>query len=134
MAEHERDGQRWKKRGVFPRHSSTHVRISLLTPVHNTPAGFLEEMFESVIGQTYEAWESCVVDAASNRAETVETLKRWAARDNRIRVERLPDNFGIAENTNHALRQATGTFVTCLDHDDVLAPFAAYELARAALR
>ena len=122
-----------KKQREFSRKLPAHVRFSLLTPVHNTPAGFLEEMFQSTVAQTYEAWELCVVDAASNREETVETLKRWTGRDNRIRVERLPENFGIAENTNHALRQATGAFVTCLDHDDVLAPFALYELARAAI-
>jgi glycosyltransferase involved in cell wall biosynthesis len=31
------------------------------------------------------------------------------------------------------LRLATGDFIACLDHDDVLAPFALYELARAAM-
>lgn len=134
IADHEPDAATLESQREFSRQSSTHVKISLLTPVHNTPAAFLEEMFESVIRQTYEAWELRVVDAASDRAETIETLKRWADRDNRIRVERLPDNFGIAENTNHALRLATGAFVACLDHDDVLAPFAVYELARAAIR
>ncbi|HZE14118.1 MAG TPA: glycosyltransferase, partial [Chthoniobacterales bacterium] len=133
IAEHEPDAAELEKQREFSRKLLAHVRFSLLTPVHNTPAGFLEEMFQSVLEQTYEAWELCIVDAASTRAETLETLKRWAGRDNRIRMERLPDNFGIAENTNHALRQATGAFVACLDHDDILAPFALYEVARAAI-
>ena len=47
-------------------------------------------------------------------------------------MERVTENFGIAGNTNHALKMATGDFIACLDHDDVLAPFALYELARAA--
>ncbi|PZR71931.1 MAG: hypothetical protein DLM73_14575, partial [Chthoniobacterales bacterium] len=59
-------------------------------------------------------------------------LRRWEAREKRIRVQRLTENFGIAENTNRALLAATGDFVACLDHDDLLAPFALYELARAA--
>jgi glycosyltransferase involved in cell wall biosynthesis/GT2 family glycosyltransferase len=134
IGEHEPDAAALQKQRDFSRASSTHVKISLLTPVHNTPAAFLEQMFESVLRQSYEAWELCIVDAASSRPETLETLRRWAGRDNRIRVERLPENFGIAENTNHALRQATGAFVACLDHDDVLAPFAIYELACAAIR
>jgi glycosyltransferase involved in cell wall biosynthesis/GT2 family glycosyltransferase len=111
---------------------SPRVKISLLTPVHNTPGNFLEEMFESVAAQTYDNWELCVVDAASDRAETIETLARWETQDDRIHVERLEGNFGIAENTNRALQMATGDFVACLDHDDLLAPFALYEFARAA--
>ena len=132
IAENEPDAIALKKQREASREFPTRVKISLLTPVHDTPATFLEEMFASVLTQTYDNWELCVVDAASDRAETIETLKRWETRDERIHVERLPENFGIAENTNRALRMATGDFITCLDHDDVLAPFALYELARAA--
>ncbi len=133
IANHEPDPAALEKQREISRHFSTRVKISLLTPLHNTPAKFLDEMFASVTAQTYDNWELCVADAASDRAETVETLRRWQTRDERIRVERLPENFGIAENTNRALRRATGDFIACLDHDDVLAPFALYELARAAI-
>ncbi|HEX8897312.1 MAG TPA: glycosyltransferase, partial [Chthoniobacterales bacterium] len=133
IAEHEPDAVALEKQRNLSRKFSARAKISLLTPVHNTPAAFLEEMFASVAAQTYDHWELCVVDAASDLPETIETLRRWAARDERIRVERLTENFGIAENTNRALRLASGDFVACLDHDDVLAPFALYELARAAM-
>ncbi|PYJ89288.1 MAG: hypothetical protein DME70_02375 [Verrucomicrobia bacterium] len=133
IAEHEPDAVELEKQRELSRKFSARAKISLLTPVHNTPPAFLEEMFASVATQTYDHWELCVVDAASDRPETIETLRRWEARDARIRVKRLTANFGIAENTNRALRLATGDFVACLDHDDVLAPFALYELARAAM-
>jgi GT2 family glycosyltransferase/glycosyltransferase involved in cell wall biosynthesis len=133
IAEHEPDAAALEKQRELSKKFPTRAKISLLTPVHNTPAKFLEEMFASVAAQTYDHWELCVVDAASDRPDTIETLKRWERRDERIRVERLPENFGIAENSNRALRLATGDFVACLDHDDVLAPFALYELARAAM-
>lgn len=133
IVEHEPDAAALEKQRRFSKNLSTQVKISLLTPVHNTPAKFLEEMFTSVVAQTYENWQLFVVDAASDRAETIEALRRWETRDERIRVERLSENFGIAENTNRALRLATGDFIACLDHDDVLAPFALYELARAAM-
>jgi O-antigen biosynthesis protein len=133
IVEHEPDAAALDKQRRLAKNLSTQVKISLLTPVHNTPAKFLEEMFTSVVGQTYDNWQLFVVDAASDRTETIEALRQWKTRDERIRVERLTENFGIAENTNRALRLATGDFVACLDHDDVLAPFALYELARAAL-
>lgn len=133
IAEHEPDAAALEKQRTAARALSPNVKISLLTPVHNTPTDFLEAMFASVLAQTYENWELCVVDAGSNRAETVETMRRWESRDPRIRVEGLGANLGIADNTNRALNMATGDFVACLDHDDVIAPFALYELARAAV-
>jgi GT2 family glycosyltransferase/glycosyltransferase involved in cell wall biosynthesis len=133
IAEHEPDAAELEKQRTAARSLSPGAKISLLTPVHNTPTAFLEAMFVSVLAQTYENWELCVVDAGSSRAETLETLRRWESRDQRIRVEGLGANLGIAENTNRALNMAAGDFVACLDHDDVLAPFALYELARAAV-
>jgi glycosyltransferase involved in cell wall biosynthesis len=133
IAAHEPDAAGLEKQRHVSREFPTRVKISLLTPVHNTPGPFLEETFASVRAQSYDNWELCVVDAGSDRPETLAVLRAWEARDERIRFERLPENFGIAENTNRALRLATGDFVACLDHDDVLTPFALYELARAAL-
>jgi glycosyltransferase involved in cell wall biosynthesis/GT2 family glycosyltransferase len=108
------------------------VKISLLALVHNPPAAFLDEMFASVAAQTYENWELCVVDVNSDRTDAIQVLQDWKGRDTRVRIERLTDDFGIAENTNRVLRLATGDFVACLDAADVLAPFALYELARRA--
>jgi len=133
ISEHGPDAAILEKQRRLSNEFPTRVKISLLTPVHNPPAAFLEEMFASVVAQTYDNWELCVIDAASDRPETKDVLARWKARDERIRIERLDENLGIAENTNRALKMASGDFVACLDHDDVLAPFALYELARAAL-
>ena len=133
IAEHEPDAAGLEEQRQLARKLTSAPKISLLTPVYNTPPTFLEEMFASVVAQTYDHWELCVVDA-SNLPETSAVLEQWAARDQRIRVERLPENLGIAENTNRALKIATGDFVACLDHDDLLAPFALNELAGAAMK
>ncbi|HYJ07068.1 MAG TPA: glycosyltransferase [Chthoniobacterales bacterium] len=133
ISHHEPAAAGLEKQGRAAKDFPARVKISLLTPVYNTPANYLEEMFASVGAQTYDNWELCVVDGGSDSPETIETLRRWEARDERIRVERLTENLGIAENTNRALQMATGDLVACLDHDDLLAPFALYEVARAAL-
>jgi len=113
-------------------HLPVRPKISLVVPVWNTPANFLMAMLESVSAQTYDNWELCVVDAASDQSKTLTPaiLQEWSARDPRIRLERMQENLGIAENTNRALQLATGDFIACIDHDDLLAPFALFELAR----
>lgn len=107
------------------------VTISLLIPVYETPPSFLDELFQSICAQTNEKWEACVVDGGSTNRAVLETLARWSERDQRIRIERLPENLGIAENTNRALRMATGDYVALIDHDDLLPPFALYQFGAA---
>jgi GT2 family glycosyltransferase len=55
----------------------------------------------------------------------------WSKTDPRIKVKFLSDNTGIAENSNNALTLAKGEFIAFLDHDDLLAPFALFEIASA---
>jgi GT2 family glycosyltransferase/glycosyltransferase involved in cell wall biosynthesis len=109
-------------------------KISLLIPLLDPCAKFLNELFASIVAQTYENWEVCVVDGGSKKRETIESLRRWTKRDARIRVQRFEVNLGISENTNEALRMAIGDFVALVDHDDTLAAFALYELASAIWR
>ena len=129
--EHEPDVAALEEQRRISPQLQTRPKISLLVPLYNTPARFLDEMFASVSGQTYDNWELCVVDGGSDQAGTLATLRKWVSRESRICLEQLEHNLGIAENTNHALELATGDFVACVDHDDLLAPFALYELARA---
>jgi GT2 family glycosyltransferase len=106
-------------------------RFSVVTPVWNTPGRFLREMIESVLAQTYADWELCLAHAPAHTDETSKILQEYTARDSRIRVTWLPDNLGIAGNSNAALTMATGDFVAFLDHDDRLARTALFEMARA---
>jgi GT2 family glycosyltransferase len=121
LEEQRRESAKWTAR----------PQISLLVPVHNTVGGFLDKTLASVAAQTYESWELCIVDGGSTEPGTVEVLKKWEIREPRFRIEWLPKNLGIAENTNRALQMARGDFIACIDHDDPLAPFALYEVARA---
>lgn len=103
--------------------------ISILTPVYNTPPAVLEKTIQSVLDQTYDHWELCIVDGNSTRPEVKEVLTAYASKDPRVKVKFLPVNDGISGNTNEALRMASGEYIALLDHDDLLAPFALYETA-----
>ena len=98
--------------------------VSILVPAYETDPQQLKEMIGSVQEQTYENWELCLADA-SDRTDTVqETAAPLAEGDPRILYKKLPENKGIAENTNAALAMAHGTYIGLLDHDDLLAPHA----------
>ncbi len=128
----------------FPRK----VKFSILVPLYNTPENFLREMIESVENQTYENWELCLADGSDGEHGYVgriarEYQEKAAARrkelENRgiqgfgpeIRYQKLPQNEGIAGNTNQCLKLATGEFIGLFDHDDVLHPATLFEYVKA---
>jgi len=131
IAEHEPTPEELEKQRSESSEWDRRPKISLLIPLVDPPTNFLNELFASIVAQTYDNWEACVVDSGSRNRETVESLRRWMKTDARIRVQRFETNLGISENTNCALRAATGDFIALVDHDDTLAPFALYELASA---
>jgi GT2 family glycosyltransferase/glycosyltransferase involved in cell wall biosynthesis len=131
MANHEPDSTGLDRQRQALRSWTNLPRISLLVPVFNSSAQFLEEMLASVAAQTYQNWEISLVNASSRDQQSRDVLNRWAEREPRLRVQHLERNLGISENTNCALEHATGDFVALLDQDDLLAPFALFELAQA---
>ena len=107
------------------------VKVSVLTPLWNTPENFLREMIESVQAQTYQNWELCLADGSDDaHAYVGEICREYAAKDARIIYKKLEKNGGIAENTNRCLELATGEFVAPFDHDDLLHPCVLYEYVK----
>ena len=114
--------------------------FSIVIPVYATPEKFLRRMLDSIREQTYPKFEVCLVDATpyakiqhdpTQGRTPQEVLAEYAAADSRFRYETLTENLGIAENTNAAIRMATGDFIVLADHDDELEPQALYECVRA---
>ena len=109
-------------------------RLSVIVPVHDTPPALLRECVESVLAQVYPHWELCLCDDASTRGDTLEAIEELRGSDPRFRIVSSDSNLHIAGATNLAAEQATGKFLVFLDHDDVLHPWALYEVAKADLR
>jgi len=105
--------------------------ISLVLPVHDPPPRVLESCLRSVLKQTHARWQLCICDDASADPAVVAMLGRFAARDRRIILTRVPANVGIAKASNLAAEQATAEFLAFLDHDDELHPQALAEIAHA---
>ena len=57
--------------------------ISLIVPVYNVPARFLEACVASVRAQSYPFWELCLCDDASTDEATLAVLARLQGSDTR---------------------------------------------------
>lgn len=104
--------------------------FSIITPLYNTPVKLWQEAAESVLGQDYPHWQWCLADDCSPRREVAEAAQRLAERDSRIRFVQLDSNGHISKASNAAANLASGSHLTFLDHDDVLAGDALTHVAR----
>jgi glycosyltransferase involved in cell wall biosynthesis/SAM-dependent methyltransferase len=103
--------------------------ISMVMPAHETPEQLLRKAIASVQAQLYPHWELCIADDASPSDTVTRVLREVAAKDPRIKWTRRDSNGYIAAATNSALVLASGEFVALMDHDDLLAEQALYEIA-----
>lgn len=87
-------------------------------PVFNG-ARFLPEALTSILAQTYGDFELLISDNASTDA-TRDICADFAAKDSRIRYDRLPENMGAAYNYNRLVPMARGELFKWAAHDDRL--------------
>ncbi len=106
-------------------------RLSIIIPVYKTPERYLQEMLDSIVGQTYAKWEVCIADGSPRGESRERLIRRYADRDPRFKYVILGENKGIAGNTNAAMDMAQGDFLVLADHDDALTPDALYECVKA---
>src|SRR6185312_6778370 len=77
--------------------------VSVLTPVYNGEK-HITECIESVLAQTYQNWEYCIVNNCS-KDRTLEIAMRYAQRDKRVRIHNNTEFVGCDANGNIALQQ-----------------------------
>nr|WP_317361834.1 glycosyltransferase family 2 protein [uncultured Blautia sp.] len=103
--------------------------ISIVIPLYNTPVPYLKELLDSVQAQTYPNFQLCLADGSDN-SRTGDYIRENYGTDKRIQYKLLENNAGISENTNEAIKMATGEFIMFSDHDDTLAPNALFEIVK----
>ncbi|MDQ3478622.1 MAG: glycosyltransferase family 2 protein [Pseudomonadota bacterium] len=94
--------------------------ISVVMPVYNAMP-HLDAAVESILGQTYDAFEFVILDDASTDGST-RRLREWAARDPRIRLIEVQKNLGPALSSERVARAAAMSIVARMDADDISYP------------
>lgn len=117
----------FKKKFVKPKMQAVEtfeedIKYSIVVPVYNTDEKILHETIKSVLNQTYKNIELCLFDASDNGFDYYNKVIKNYSNDTRLIYKKSDTNYGIAENTNHAVNMATGEYIGLLDHDDILLP------------
>lgn len=96
--------------------------VSIVTPMYNEETE-IAACIESVLAQTYQAWEYVIVDNCSTDASFA-IATRYAKNDSRIRVARNVELLNAIPNHNAALRRISPTskYVKVVFADDLIFP------------
>ncbi|XOV89489.1 MAG: glycosyltransferase [Pseudomonadota bacterium] len=106
--------------------------ISVICPTFNPNEQFLRAAIQSMQGQVYPHWQLCIADDCSTSVDVSRIVAGF--NDSRITLVQREQNGNISAASNSALDTATGDYVTFLDQDDTLSPFALFWVAELLVR
>jgi glycosyltransferase involved in cell wall biosynthesis len=92
------------------------LEVSVIIPTYNR-GWIIKEAIDSVLAQTFDAYELIVVDDGSED-NTAEILNNFS---NKIRIIRQP-NKGVSAARNLGIKSSSGQFIALLDSDDLWLP------------
>ena len=90
--------------------------VSVIVPVYNV-SQYLDQCLDSLVNQTLRDIEIiCVNDASTDNS--LEILRSWEKRDERIKVIDSPENGRQGRARNIGIKAAVGEFLGFVDSDD----------------
>jgi glycosyltransferase involved in cell wall biosynthesis len=99
--------------------------VSICIPTYNG-ANYIEKCIVSCLQQTYTAIEIVICDDCSSD-NTIEIVKKYVSKDNRIKYYINSINKGLVSNWNATLEHSSGEYVKWLFQDDWMEPNAIQE-------
>lgn len=96
--------------------------VSIIVPIYNVEK-YLPDCLNSLINQTlFDIEAICINDCSTDNSFSI--CKKFADKDNRIKVISLTQNSGPGIARNKGLEMAKGDYIMFLDPDDWLEPHA----------
>jgi len=94
--------------------------VSVVTPVYNGEP-YLEGCIQSVLSQTYQNWEYVIVNNCSTD-NSLNIARKYAEKDNRIRIVENTKFLPIIANFNNAVKKISPNSIYCkiLHSDDLM--------------
>lgn len=96
---------------ILPLSSASVPQISVIVPTYNG-AAFIADTITSVLNQTSNEWDICIVDDGSTD-DTVQIVTSFVEHDERIRLLKQT-NTGVSHARNRGLSATSGDYVLFL--------------------
>ena len=116
-----------------PNNLNDEEMITFFTPIYNTGEK-LRNTYQSLVAQTYRNWEWVLINDSTDGGKTLKIAEDIASGDPRVKVYDFREKSGgiIGEAKYRACVLSKGYILAELDHDDLLVPWCAEDLHKAA--
>lgn len=95
-------------------------KISIIVPIYNVEK-YLKQCLDSILSQSFQDFEIiCINDKSPDNS--LEILKEYAAKDNRIKIINNKKNVGCGVSRNKGIKRAKGKYIMFIDSDDWYEP------------
>lgn len=81
---------------------------------------YVGESLDSILSQPFAEWE-CIIGLEESRDRTEEIVRKYAAKDSRVKVFTAPRSGSCSASRNTGIEMATGEYVLFVDGDDTIA-------------
>ncbi len=96
--------------------------VSVVMSVYNEKIDWLKESIESILVQTFRAFEFIIICDNPHYNEGICLLKCYADKDSRIRLIFNEYNIGLTKSLNKGIKEARGKYIARMDADDYAFP------------
>ena len=93
------------------------IEVSVIMPSYNSEQ-FLAATIDSVINQTFKAWELIIIDDCSPDNSN-KIIGEYMKQSEKIKLISLSSNSGPAIARNRGIKEAKGRYIAFLDSDDL---------------
>ncbi|MEE9378019.1 MAG: glycosyltransferase family 2 protein [Candidatus Lokiarchaeia archaeon] len=93
------------------------MKVSIILPVFNGSKD-IHKAIECILNQEYKEFEFIMIDDASTD-NSFAIMKKYAEKDNRIKIIRNYNNIGLTKSLNKAIMSSKGEFIARHDVDDI---------------
>jgi GT2 family glycosyltransferase len=104
--------------------------ISIFADPTNIPSQCLNNMIDSIVNQTYQNWELCILNQEDNQNNREQLSKDHEALIDKKKIKFINKNQAVGDSSQLS-SFASGDFISFLAETIVLAPFALFETVRA---
>ena len=98
----------------------TKPKVSVLTPIYNTPKKNLKVTIDSILSQTFKDFEYLILNDSPDNIELDKFVESY--KDPRIRYLKNEKNLGIEGSLNKLIKESRGDYIAIFDHDDISLP------------
>ncbi len=94
--------------------------VSIVMPCYNA-AEYVGLAIQSIINQSFRAWELVIVDDCSDDG-SFELIEKLAIDESRIKYYKNDKNRGISFSRNYGIEKSCGRYIALMDADDMAYP------------